>query len=131
MSLGVATSVSSLGMLVVEDVDPAVRLRHVDKASAVDDHVFGLMNELARNRSDALFGVVWDVVRIDERITGVAHVIDLEASVEVREVHVPIVGRETIQALLLVLVVGADSTALLDEAGRAVGLRRARGWEDS
>src|SRR5215471_14323371 len=130
MSVGVATSVSSLVMLVVEDVDPAVRLRHVDDTSAVNDHVFGLMDEFAWNRSGALFGVVWDVVGIDEWITGVAHVIDLEAGVEVREVHEPIVGCEAIQALLLVLVVWTGSTTLVDDAASAVRLRWTRWRED-
>src|SRR5215510_8056706 len=121
MSVNAVISFFSLVMLMVEDVDPAVRLRHVDDTSAVDDHVFGLMDELARNRSSALFGVVRDEVGIDEWIPGVAHVVDLEAGVEVREVHEPIIGCEATQALLLVLVVGAESTALLDEAAGVVG----------
>src|SRR5262249_54321202 len=39
-------------------------------------------------------------------------------------------GCEATQALLLVLVVGAESTALLDEAAGAVGRRCLRPWED-
>jgi hypothetical protein len=37
----------------------------------------------------------------------VAHVVDLESGVEVREVHIPVLGCEAIQALPLVLVVRA------------------------
>jgi hypothetical protein len=73
--------VYSLVKLVGEDVDPAVRLRHIDDTSAVDDHVFGLMDEIARNRPYELFGVVRDVVGINECSTGVAHVVDLQAGV--------------------------------------------------
>ena len=54
------------------------------------------MDEVARHRPDSLFGVVWDVQGIDKWITRVAHVIDLEASVEVGEVHKPVVRREAI-----------------------------------
>src|SRR5262249_8241692 len=68
---------------------------------------------------------------IDEWIPGVAHVIDLEAGVEVGEVHEPVVGCEAVQALLLVLVVRAESAALFDEAASAIGMRWARLWEYS
>jgi hypothetical protein len=57
---------------------------------------------------------------------GVADVVGLESGVEVREVHIPVVGCEAMQALPLVLVVWAESTALVDEAALAGGLRWAR-----
>src|SRR5262245_48796236 len=64
--------IDSLAMFVIEDVDPAVRLRHVDDSAAIDDHVFGLMDKFAWDRSDALFGVVRDVVGVDVWITRIA-----------------------------------------------------------
>src|SRR5262249_49023338 len=58
----------------------------------------------------------------DGRVVGVGDVVDLQAGVEVGEVHQPVVGRQAGQALLLVLVVRAGPAALGAKARRVVPL---------
>src|SRR6516225_11646503 len=82
-----------LAGVVGEDVDAAVAFGHVDHAAAVDQDVLGLVDELGRYGPAALLGVVGDVVAGDVRVVGVADVVDLQAGVEVGEVHQPVVGR--------------------------------------
>src|SRR5215467_2087722 len=67
-------------------------------------------------------GVVGDVVAGDVRVVGVDDVVDLQAGVEVGEVHQPVVGRQAGQALLLVLVVRPGPAALGAKARRVVTL---------
>src|SRR5215469_10863508 len=95
---------SSAGV-VAKYVDAGVAFGHVDDAAAVDQDVFGLVDEFGRYGAAALLGVVGDVEPHDVRVVGVADVVDLQAGVEVGEVDKPVVGRQAVQALLLVLVV--------------------------
>ena len=78
--------------VVGEDVDAGVAFGHVDHAAAVDQDVFGLVDELGRDGAAALCRVVGDVVAGDVRVVGVGDVVDLQAGVEVGEVDVPVVG---------------------------------------
>ena len=71
--------------VVGEDVDAGVAFGHVDHAAAVDQDVFGLVDERGRDRAAALGGVVGDVVAGDVRVVGVGDVVDLQAGVEVGE----------------------------------------------
>src|SRR6516225_3133250 len=112
-----------LAGVVGEDVDAGVAFGHVDHAAAVDQDVFGLVDELGRDGAAALCGVVGDVVAGDVRVVGVGDVVDLQAGVEVGEVHQPVVGGQTGQTLLLVLVVRAGPAALGAKARRVVTLR--------
>src|SRR5262249_24228691 len=114
---------SSAG-LVAKYVDAGVAFGHVDHAPAVDQDVFGLVDELGRYGPAALCGVVGDVVAGDVRVVGVADVVDLQAGVEVGEVHQPVVGGQAVQALLLVLVVRAGPAALGAKARRVVAAGR-------
>src|SRR6516165_3319840 len=77
---------SSAG-LVGEDVDAGVAFGHVDHAAAVDQDVFGLVDEPGRDRAAALGGVVGDVVPGDVRVAGVGDVVDLQPGAEVGEVR--------------------------------------------
>src|SRR5215467_14704524 len=73
-------------------------------------------------------GVVGDVVAGDVRVVGVGDVVDLQAGVEVGEVHQSVVGGQAVQALLLVLVVRAGPAALGAKArGVVPGWRAGRG----
>src|SRR5215467_6341788 len=65
-------------------------------------------------------GVVGDVVAGDVRVVGVGDVVDLQAGVEVGEVHQSVVGGQAGQALLLVLVVRPGPAALGAKARRVV-----------
>jgi hypothetical protein len=56
--------------LVGEDVDAGVAFGHVDHAAAVDQDVFGLVDEPGRYGAAALCGVVGDVVAGDVRVVG-------------------------------------------------------------
>jgi hypothetical protein len=85
----------------------------------------GLVDEPGRYRAAALFGVVGDVVPGDVRVAGVADVVDLQAGAEVGEAGEPVVGRQAVQALLLVLVVRPGPAALGAKARRVVPARRA------
>src|SRR5215467_4781409 len=82
-----------LAGVVGEDVDAGVAFGHVDHAAAVDQDVFGLVDELGRNGPAPLLRVVGDEVPGDVRVAGVGDVVDLQAGVEVGEVDVPVVGR--------------------------------------
>jgi len=42
------------------------------------------------------------------RVVGIVDVVDLQAGVEVGEIDVPVVRRQAVEALLLVLVVGPN-----------------------
>ena len=75
---------SSAG-LVAKDVDAGVAFGQVDDAAAVDQDVFGLVDELGRDGPAALCRVVGDVVAGDVRVVGVGDVVDLQAGVEVGE----------------------------------------------
>src|SRR6516164_8170299 len=136
MSAGMVMSATLRGCggllagVVGEDVDAGVAFGHVDHAAAVDQDVFGLVDELGRDGPAALGGVVGDVVAGDVRVVGVGDVVDLQAGVEVGEVHKPVVGRQAGQALLLVLVVRAGPAALGAKAGRVVAGWRAGRGED-
>jgi hypothetical protein len=110
-----------------EDVDAGVAFGHVDHAAAVDQDVLGLVDEPGRYRPATLRRVVGDEEPGDVRVAGVADVVDLQAGAEVGEVDVPVVGRQAVQALLLVLVVRAEPAALGAEA-RGVVPRGGRGW---
>src|SRR5215469_13694357 len=112
-----------LAGVVVKDVDAGVAFGHVDDAAAVDQDVFGLVDECRGDGAAALGGVVGDVVAGDVRVAGVADVVDLQAGVEVGEVHVPVVGGQAGQALLLVLVVRPGPAALGAETRRVVAGR--------
>src|SRR5215467_2965475 len=109
-----------LARVVGEDVDAGVAFGHVDDAAAVDQDVFGLVDELGRYWAAALLGVVGDVVAGDVGVVGVGDVVDLQAGVEVGEVHKPVVGCQAVQTLLLVLVVRAGPAALGAKAGGVV-----------
>src|SRR5215467_11110377 len=111
-----------LAGVVGEDVDAGVAFGHVDHAAAVDQDVLGLVDELGRYGPAALGGVVGDEVPGDVRVAGVGDVVDLQAGVEVGEVHSPVVGGQAGQALLLVLVVRAGPAALGAKARRVVTL---------
>ena len=74
-----------LAGLVGEDVDAGVAFGHVDHAAAVDQDVFGLVDELGRDGAAALLGVVGDEEADDVRVVEVADVVDLQAGVEVGE----------------------------------------------
>src|SRR5215831_10907698 len=113
-----------LAGVVGEDVDAAVAFGHVDHAAAVDQDVFGLVDELGRYGAAALLGVVSDEVPHDVGVVGVAEVVNLQAGVEVGEVDQPVVGRQAGQALLLVLVVRPGPAALGAKARRVVAGRR-------
>src|SRR5262249_1040565 len=110
---------------VAEDVDAAVAFGHEDHAAAVDYDVLGLVDELGRAWAAAVLGVIGDEVPGDVRVVGIADVVDLQAGVEVGEIDVPVVGREAVQALLLVLIVRPEPAALLAEARGVVTARRA------
>src|SRR5215468_10574647 len=101
-----------LAGVVGEDVDAGVAFGQVDDAAAVDEDVLGLVDELGGDGAAALLGVVGDVVPGDVGVAGVGDVVDLQAGVEVGEVHQPVVGGQAVQALLLVLVVRAGPAAL-------------------
>src|SRR5215813_3767573 len=90
--------------IVAEDIDAAVCFGHVDHAAPVDYDVLGLVDELRRYWAAAFLGVIGD---------------------EVGEIDVPVVGRQTVQALLLMLVVRPEPAALLAEARGVVTARRA------
>src|SRR5215469_9198485 len=120
MPVGVVMGGPSSAGVVGEDVDAGVAFGQVDHAAAVDQDVFGLVDELGRDGPAALLGVVGDVVAGDVRVAGVADVVDLQAGVEVGEVDQPVVGCQAVQALLLVLVVRAGPAALGAEAGGVV-----------
>src|SRR6516162_6601333 len=122
--------VFSLAGVVGEDVDAGVAFGHVDHAAAVDQDVFGLVDELGRDGPAALCGVVGDVVAGDVRVAGVAAVVDLQAGAEVGEVDQPVVGGQAVQALLLVLVVRAGPAALGAKARRVVAGRGPGRGED-
>src|SRR5215471_2304375 len=109
-----------LAGVVGEDVDAGVAFGQVDDAAAVDQDVFGLVDELGGYWAAALGGVVGDVVAGDVRVAGVGDVVDLQAGAEVGEVDVPVVGGQAGQALLLVLVVRAGPAALGAKAGGVV-----------
>src|SRR5262249_37963251 len=96
-----------------------------DHAAPVDYDVLGLVDELGRYWAAALLGVIGDEVPGDVRVVGIADVVDLQAGVEVGEIDVPVVGRQAVQALLLVLVVRPEPAALLAEARGVVTVRRA------
>src|SRR5262249_45071901 len=113
-----------LAGVVGEDVDAGVALGRVDHAAAVDQDVFGLVDERGRDGAAALGGVVGDVVAGDVRVAGVGDVVDLQAGAEVGEVRQPVVGGQAGQALLLVLVVRAEPAALGAKARRVVAGRR-------
>src|SRR5215470_3639010 len=110
---------SSAGV-VAKDVDAGVAFGHVDDAAAVDQDVFGLVDECGGDGAAALGRVVGDVVAGDVRVVGVGDVVDLQAGVEVGEVDVSVVGGQAGLALLLVLVVRPGPAALLAEAGGVV-----------
>src|SRR5215475_5310492 len=82
ISVGVVICVPFSAGLVGEDVDSGVAFGHVDHAAAVDQDVFGLVDELGRDGAAALCGVVGDVVAGDVRV---GDVVDLQAGVEVGE----------------------------------------------
>src|SRR6516164_5257459 len=119
-----------LAGVVGEDVDAGVAFGQVDHAAAVDQDVFGLVDQLGRDGPAALGGVIGDVVAGDVRVAGVADVVDLQAGAEVGEVDKPVVGGQAGQALLLVLVVRAGPAALGAKARRVVAGRRAGRGED-
>src|SRR5262249_9208188 len=108
-----------------DDIDAAVCWGRVDRAAAVDYYVRGLVDELGRYWAAAFLGVIGDEVPGDVRVVRIADVVDLQAGVEVGEIDVPVVGRQAVQALLLVLVVRPESAALLAEARGVVTARRA------
>src|SRR5262249_53046867 len=108
---GCCACLSSAGV-VGEDVDAGVAFGQVDHAAAVDQDVFGLVDELGRDGPAALGGVVGDVVAGDVRVAGVGDVVDLQGGVEEGEVDGLVVGGQAVQALLLVLVVRAGPAAL-------------------
>src|SRR6516164_3192224 len=114
-----------LAGVVGEDVDAGVAFGQVDHAAAVDQDVFGLVDQLGRDGPAALGGVIGDVVAGDVRVAGVGDVVDLQAGAEVGQVDQPVVGRQAGQALLLVLVVRPEPAALVAEARRVVAGRRA------
>src|SRR5215471_1891954 len=114
-----------LAGVVGEDVDAGVAFGQVDHAAAVDQDVFGLVDELGRDGAAALGGVVGDVVAGDVGVVGVGDVVDLQAGAEVGEVDQPVVGGQAVQALLLVLVVRPGPAALGAKARRVVPGRRA------
>src|SRR5215469_11724720 len=119
-----------LAGVVGEDVDAGVAFGQVDHAAAVDQDVFGLVDELGWDGAAALGGVVGDVVAGDVGVVGVGDVVDLQAGVEVGEVDGLVVGGQAVQALLLVLVVRAGPAALGAKARRVVpGRRPGRGEE--
>jgi hypothetical protein len=74
-----------LAGVVGEDVDAGVAFGHVDDAAAVDQDVFGLVDEFGGDGAAALGRVVGDVVAGDVRVVGVGDVVDLQAGVEVGE----------------------------------------------
>src|SRR5262249_25579907 len=111
--------------VVAEDIDAAVSFGHVDHAATVDKDVLGLVDELRRYWAAAFLGVIVDEVPGDVRVVGIADVVDLQAGVEVGEIDVPVVGRQTVQALLLVLVVRPEPAALPAKARGVVTVRRA------
>src|SRR5215475_520794 len=114
-----------LAGVVGEDVDAGVAFGQVDHPAAVDQDVFGLVAELGGDGAAAPLGVIGDVVAGDVRAVGVGDVVDLQAGAEVGEVHQPVVGRQAVQALLLVLVVRPGPAALGAKARRVVAGRRA------
>src|SRR5215472_1923485 len=130
ISVGVVMCVPFSADLVGEDVDAGVAFGHVDHAAAVDQDVFGLVDQRGRYRAAAFLGVVGDVVPGDVRVAGVGDVVDLQAGVEVGEVHQPVVRGQAVQALLLVLVVRAGPAALGAKARRVVAGRRPGRGED-
>src|SRR5215469_16242307 len=130
MPVGVVMCVPSSAGVVGEDVDAGVAFGHVDHAAAVDQDVFGLVDELGRDGAAALCGVVGDVVAGDVRVAGVGDVVDLQAGVEVGEVDGPVVGCQAGQALLLVLVVRSGPAALGAKARRVVTGRGAGRGEE-
>src|SRR5215831_16023870 len=97
--------------VVAEDIDAAVCFGHVDHAAPVDYDVLGLVDELGRYWAAAFLGVIGNEVRGDVRVVGIADVVDLQAGVEVGEIDVAVVGRQAVQALLLVLVVRPEPAA--------------------
>src|SRR5262247_899262 len=113
-----------LAGVVGEYVDAGVAFGQVDHAAAVDQDVLGLVDELGWYGAAALGGVVGDVVAGDVGVVGVGDVVDLQAGVEVGDVHQPVVGCQAVQALLLVLVVRAEPAALGAKARRVVSARR-------
>src|SRR5215510_504964 len=115
----------SLPGVVAEDIDAAVCFGHIDHAAPVDYDVLGLVDELRRYWAAAFLGVIGDEVPGDVRVVGIADVVDLQAGVEVGEIDVPVVGRQAVQALLLVLVVWPEPAALPAEARGVVTARRA------
>src|SRR6516164_891910 len=119
-----------LAGVVGEDVDAGVAFGQVDHAAAVDQDVFGLVDQLGRDGPAALGGVIGDVVAGDVRVAGVADVVDLQPGAEVGEVRIPVVGGQAGQALLLVLVVRPGPAALGAKARRVVAGRRAGRGED-
>src|SRR5215470_9481553 len=119
-----------LAGVVAKYVDAGVAFGQVDDAAAVDQDVFGLVDERGRDGAAALLGVVGDVVPGDVRVAGVADVVDLQAGVEVGEVDKPVVGRQAVQALLLVLVVRPGPAALGAKARRVVAPGRPGRGED-
>src|SRR5262249_48951332 len=114
--LGWSCACLSSAGLVAKDVDAGVAFGHVDHAAAVDQDVLGLVDELGRNRPAALLGVVGDEEPGDMRGGGGAGVVRWPSGTEVGEVDVPVVGRQAVQALLLVLVVRPEPAALGAEA---------------
>src|SRR5262249_43239153 len=120
----------SFAGVVGEDVAGGVAFGQVDHATAVDQDVFGLVDELGRYGPAAFGRVVGDVVAGDVRVAGVGDVVDLQAGVEVGEVDQPVVGGQAGQALLVVLVVRAGPAALGAETGRVVPGRRAGRGEE-
>src|SRR5262245_17566894 len=111
--------------VVAEDIDATVCFGHVDHAAPVDYDVLGLVDELRRYWTAAFLGVIRDEVPGDVRVVGIADVVDLQAGVEVGEIDVTVVGRQAVQALLLVLVVRPEPAALPAEARGVVTARRA------
>src|SRR5215471_5693276 len=114
-----------LAGVVGEDVDAGVAFGQVDHAAAVDQDVFGLVDEPGRYWAAALCGVVGDVVPHDVGVAGVGDVVDLQAGAEVGQVDQPVVGGQAVQALLLVLVVRPGPAALGAKARRVVAAWRA------
>src|SRR5215467_8848999 len=85
ISVGVVMCVHFSAGLVSEDVDAGVAFGHVDHTVAVDQNVFGLVDELGRDGAAALLGVVGDEEPDDVRVVEVGDVVDLQAGVDVGE----------------------------------------------
>src|SRR5215471_15563400 len=98
MPVGVVMCVPSSAGLDGEDVDAGVAFGHVDDAAAVDQDVFGLVDERGRDGAAARGGVVGDVVAVDVRVVEVGDVVVLQAGVEVGEVDQLVVGGQAGQA---------------------------------